>query len=186
MSRKIEKLSFYREPQDIFAKYQAEEMAVFLDSSLENEMGRYSVIAVSPRMILSETDGVCMCNGSKQKVDILTLLQEELDKLEKEYENPYELPLTTGAIGYFSYEFGRKVLGVKSRHVKKDNIPDALFCFYDVYIIADVKEKQLYLSVEEGEKEKSGGLQAWIKKLEQIVSCPPIKKHTQLDRKSVV
>lgn len=180
MSRKIEKLSFYREPQDIFAKYQAEEMAVFLDSSLENEMGRYSVIAVSPRMILSETDGVCMCNGSKQKVDILTLLQEELDKLEKEYENPYELPLTTGAIGYFSYEFGRKVLGVKSRHVKKDNIPDALFCFYDVYIIADVKEKQLYLSVEEGEKEKSGGLQAWIKKLEQIVSCPPIKKHTQL------
>ena len=156
MSRKIEKLSFYREPQDIFAKYQAEEMAVFLDSSLENEMGRYSVIAVSPRMILSETDGVCMCNVSKQKVDILTLLQEELEKLKTEYENPYELPLTAGAIGYFSYEFGRKVLGVKSRHAKKDNIPDALFCFYDVYIIADVKEKQLYLSVEEGEKEKSG------------------------------
>lgn len=179
MSRKVEKLSFYREPQDIFANYQAEEMAVFLDSSLENEMGRYSIIGVSPRMVLSETDGVCRCNGIVQSVDILTRMQKELDNLAKDYENPYELPLTAGAIGYFSYEYGRKKLGVKSKHVLEDTMPDAMFCFYHILIIADVKEKVLYAVVDD-EKNVREKIRQLTKELEMVTPQILLKKQSQL------
>ena len=48
MKTKIKKLDFYKEPEEAFYPYRNEKYAVFLDSSMKNEQGRYSVIALKP------------------------------------------------------------------------------------------------------------------------------------------
>ena len=56
------------------------------------------------------------------------------------------MPLISGAVGYFSYDYGRKFEKIESRHGKKLNMPEALFVFYDFFIIEDKLEKALYLT----------------------------------------
>ena len=83
-------------------------------------------------------------NGEKEttcsfETYLKTYLAEHKDK------NNTELPIISGAIGYFSYEYGRKLMEVDS--VKEDlvSIPDAVLVFYDFYIIEDRHEQRTYL-----------------------------------------
>ena len=62
MKTKVKKLNFYKEPEEAFYPYRNEKYAVFLDSSMKNEQGRYSVIALEPYLILEEENGVCKIN----------------------------------------------------------------------------------------------------------------------------
>lgn len=139
MKTTIRRLSFYREAADIFEIYKNREMAVFLDSALENNLGRYSVIGLFPYLVLKEEDGICYKNGEPVSISFEEAMNRELK--EQYEENPTELPLTAGAIGYFSYDYGRKFEQIKSRHSKKVFMPEVLFIFYDVLIIEDKKEK---------------------------------------------
>ena len=43
MKTMVRKLPFYRELAVVFDRYREQKMAVFLDSSMENNLGRYSV-----------------------------------------------------------------------------------------------------------------------------------------------
>lgn len=144
MKTVVRRLPFYREAADIFELYKEEEMAVFLDSALENELGRYSVIGRFPYLVLKEEDGVCYRNNEKTDDSF----EEEMSRIlrENREENPYDLPLQSGAIGYFSYDYGRKFENIRMRHPKKIRIPEALFAFYDVLVIEDKKEKALYVT----------------------------------------
>ena len=142
MKTVIRRLSFYREAADIFEIYKDREMAVFLDSALENNLGQYSVIGLFPYLVLKEEDGICYKNGKSISISFEEAMNRELK--EQYEENPTKLPLTAGAIGYFSYDFGRKFEQIKTRHPKKISLPEALFAFYDVLIIDDKKEKMLY------------------------------------------
>lgn len=171
MKTKIRKLSFYRETADIFELYQEQEMAVFLDSALENQLGRYSCIGLNPYLILKEEDGVCYRNGEPQSLSfeeiMKTVLKEGYEK------NPTELPLSAGAIGYFSYDYGRKFEQISSRHPKKIRMPEALFAFYDILIIEDKKARALYLTAK-GELEDQERV---LDRLEaEIRACKPAEK----------
>lgn len=64
-------------------------------------------------------------------------------KNREDYET--NLPIISGAIGYFSYDFGIKKSGISSQHNVELNIPDCVFCFYDIFVIEDHKENVLYL-----------------------------------------
>ena len=144
MKTEIRRLHFYKEAADIFTMYRNREMAVFLDSALENQLGRYSVIGLYPYIVLREENGICYRNGEKQPESFEKILDEELQK--RKEKNPTELPLTGGAIGYFSYDYGRKFEQICTRHPKKIRMPEAMFVFYDVLIIEDKKEKTLFLT----------------------------------------
>ena len=48
MKTKVCKLDFYRKAEDIFECYKDRNMAIFLDSSLENQLGQYSIIGLNP------------------------------------------------------------------------------------------------------------------------------------------
>ena len=146
MKTEIRRLPFYKEAADIFTMYRNREMAVFLDSALENQLGRYSVIGLYPYIVLREENGICYRNGEKQPKSFEEILDEELEK--RKEENPTALPLTGGAIGYFSYDYGRKFEQIRTRHPKKIRMPKAMFVFYDVLIIEDKKEKELYLTAQ--------------------------------------
>ncbi|MGN0399304.1 MAG: aminodeoxychorismate synthase component I [Blautia sp.] len=154
MRTAIRRLSFYKETADIFEIYKDREMAVFLDSALENSLGQYSVIGLFPYLVLKEEEGICYKNGVPVSLSFEEAMNQEL-RVQQE-ENPTNLPLTAGAIGYFSYDYGRKFEQIKSRHTKKISMPEALFAFYDVLIIEDRKEKVLYLTArgETGEQEE--------------------------------
>ena len=45
-------------------------------------------------------------------------------------------------MGYFSYDYGRKLQGVPSGEKDLVKIPDAVLTFYDVYIIEDCHKKR--------------------------------------------
>lgn len=57
MLKKIQKLQPYIPIQDIHMVFQNEKDAVFLDSSLRNKLGRYSIIGLYPylKLVKGET-----------------------------------------------------------------------------------------------------------------------------------
>ena len=139
----IRALETYVPLAEIFAygRFYEKEDTAFLDSSLENDLGRYSILGLQPylKLVKGETFTV---NGVESETGFEEYVRTYLK--EHRQENPTELPLTAGAIGYFSYEYGRKKEGVKTRHKKGVEMPDAVLVFYDVFLIEDTREKVLY------------------------------------------
>lgn len=127
---------------EIFRQLYREEDAVFLDSSLQNQLGRYSVIGLHPYLKLVKGEDFTV-NGVQQEESFEDFLRRYL----KEHPdvNDTGLPIVSGAIGYFSYEYGRKKEGVRTRHETEVTIPDCILNFYDDFIIQDEREKRLYL-----------------------------------------
>lgn len=66
----------------------------------------------------------------------------------REYLNTHEdknssgLPIVSGAVGYFSYDYGRKQMGVPSGEKDLVTVPEAVLTFYDCFIIEDCQEKE--------------------------------------------
>ena len=134
-------------------------------------MGQYSVIGLNPYLILKECDGIFYENDVPQEITFEEGMQKYLEK-QKE-ENPTSLPLIAGALGYFSYDYGRKFEQISSRHPKKLSVPDALFVFYDLLIIDDKIEKTLYITA----RGKTKNQDVAIADLEQeIKECTSYKR----------
>lgn len=153
--RVIRKLDPYIPLSRIFRTFAAQKDAVFLDSSLESQLGRYSIIGLQPWMKIEKTQEGLRVNGelSEQPFEeyVKGFLKEHWD------ENETDLPMVSGAIGYFSYEYGRKKEGIGTKHERKAQIPDAVLCFYDILIVEDLKNRQVWLiangMISDGEEE---------------------------------
>ena len=142
--RIIKEMKPARGAAELYTYFAGTDDSVFLDSSLVNKLGRYSVIGAVPYLKLVKEGNGFYINGEKEttcsfETYMKTYLAEHKDK------NNTELPIISGAIGYFSYEYGRKLMEVDS--VKEDlvSIPDAVLVFYDFYIIEDRHEQRTYL-----------------------------------------
>lgn len=140
--RTIKVLEEYPPIHRIFDRFAEEEMAVFLDSSLQNELGQYSIIGLFPWMTLVNGDKFTV-NGKECGQRFETYVKEYLENHRE--ENPTHLPIVSGAVGYFSYDYGRKKEGVASRHEEDIRIPDCILCFYDVFLVEDHREHRLYV-----------------------------------------
>lgn len=144
MKTYVVKLPVYKDAADIFSMYYREPHAVFLDSSLHNKLGKYSVIGINPYLIMEERDGVFYRNNEPQEEAFEMALSHYLR--ENQEENEMHLPIISGAIGYFSYDYGRKFEHIKSRHNKQLHIPEACVTFYDNLIIEDKDQQELYVT----------------------------------------
>ena len=168
MSTTFQKLPFYKKASDLFSLFKEEPQAVFLDSSLENTLGQYSIICLNPYLTISEENGTCFCNQIPQQESFEDCLSRYLR--EHEEDNPTHLPLIAGAVGYLTYDYGRKFENIPSRHPKNIQMPDAFFTFYDNFIIEDIKEKKLWLTA----CGKTGDPRTSMSKiLTKIRNCPP-------------
>ena len=167
MKTKVYKLDFYKKAEDIFELYKDQPMAMFLDSSLENQLGRYSVIGFQPYLIFKEENGIFYKNDIPQEGSIEQALKQYLR--ENREENPTHLPLVSGGLGYFSYDYGRKFEQIKSRHEEKIKMPEAMFVFHTFLIIDDKEKKELYLTVR-GEAEEKDAVNRIIG---EIRGCEP-------------
>ena len=146
MAARFCKLEQYCPTADLFSLYHTRETA-FLDSSLTSKYGNYSIIGLYSYLKAEETDGILKVNGTVQKESLLDFLNQYLK--EHKEENPTDLPMLGGAIGYLSYDYGRSFEQIPSRHKKEISMPDAMFEFFDLYLIEDLKKKELYLSTSE-------------------------------------
>ena len=117
----------------LFALFADEKDAVFLDSSLTNDLGRYSLIGLVPYHTVSVEQGQLQVDGKAHEGRAETYLKAYL---KKHYQaNQTALPLTAGAIGYVSYDYGLALHGMKSRHAPAFPLPDMKWVFYDFFII---------------------------------------------------
>ena len=150
--RTIKALEKYPPLERIFEEFADSEMPAFLDSSLRNGLGQYSIIGLFPYLTLVNGDKFTV-NGEECGQPFEKWVKEYLKNHQE--ENPTGLPMISGAIGYFSYDYGRKKEGVKSRHEKTVDIPECILCFYDVLLVEDHREEKLYI-IANGEKKDSG------------------------------
>lgn len=161
----IRVLEQYAPIHRIFDLFAEEEMAAFLDSSLQNELGRYSIIGLFPWMTLVNGDKFTV-NGEECGQSFESYVKEYL-KSHRE-ENPTHLPIVSGAIGYFSYDYGRKKEGVESRHGKTVEIPDCILCFYDVFLVEDHREHRLYVIANGKLRESEETAEALVKRIAEL------------------
>ena len=140
---KVRRLNKYVDEFDVFMRFHEYKDIAFLDSSLKDSRGRYSIIGLNSYLKVEIDDDL--------KVND-TIIEEDsfqyLNKLFKDnYEkNDTELPIISGAIGYFSYDFGRKIESLPSTAIDDINIPKCILNFYDNFIIIDNKEKEIYVT----------------------------------------
>lgn len=142
--RIIRELTPYRSTAEIFQILGEERDSVFLDSSLVNDLGRYSIIGRNPYLkLLKDGDSFFINNIEETEITFEEYLRKYLQNHKD--KNQTDLPLVSGAVGYFSYEYGRKLMEIASGEKDIVSIPDAVLIFYDLYIIEDCKEKRTFL-----------------------------------------
>lgn len=171
--RTIKVLEAYPPICRIFDRYAEEEMAVFLDSSLRNHLGTYSVVGLFPYLKLVKGERFTV-NGQECEESFEAYVKGYLESHRE--ENPTKLPIVSGAIGYFSYDYGREKEGAGSRHKKGVRIPECILCFYDVFLVEDHPAHRLYV-VANGKcgdsKETAGRLVEEILALSKEPECWP-------------
>lgn len=142
----VKKLEKYIETYEIFKRLKEIKRrdVAFLDSSLENKYGQYSIIALDSYLELKEMNGEFFLNNEKVEGTFEDYLSEFLKQ--NKFENPYDLPIISGGVGYFSYDYGRKFERIKTRHEKDLDIPEAIMTFYRTFIIEDKKNKEVYIT----------------------------------------
>ena len=117
----------------LFALFADKKDVAFLDSSLVNDLGCYSLIGLVPYHTVSVAQGQLQVDGKSHEGTAETYLKAYL---KKHYQaNRTSLPLTAGAIGYVSYDYGLALHGMKSRHTPAFPLPDMKWVFYDFFII---------------------------------------------------
>lgn len=146
MKRVTVELERYVPASEVFRLAAKEPGCAFLDSSLVNELGRWSILGLRPyKTLVKEQDGSFTEDDvSRRDTDFETRLGEFLKQ--NRDENETELPIVSGAIGYFSYDYGREHMGVPSTEQDVEPIPQARVVFYDLLLIEDCREKRVWLS----------------------------------------
>lgn len=153
----------YPDPEQIFRLVQMQTDSVFLDSSLKNKLGRYSIIGLKPYLKLVKGEQFTV-NGE--------VCQENFEDFVRRYlkqhreENRTGLPLSAGAVGYFSYDYGREKAGAATRHKREVEIPDSILVFYDNFIIEDREEGRLYLIANDHAQTCEEGMEELVNLLE--------------------
>lgn len=141
--RIIRELKEYIPAAEIFRFFEKQKDVAFLDSSLKNKLGQYSILGLCPYLKLVKTDTEFTVNGQPSdeafEEYVKQYLREHIDR------NETNLPLVSGAVGYFSYDYGRKKEGIVSKDEKAVEIPDAILIFYDILVIEELRERKVWL-----------------------------------------
>ena len=149
MQIELKKLEKYIDIYDIFRilKKENNNKIAFLDSSLKNKYGRYSIIGINPYLELKENNKKFYINDVLSEENFEEYLAKFLK--ENKQENNSILPLISGGIVYFSYDYGRKFENIATRHKKDLDIPEAIVTFYKTYIVEDIEKQEIYISYQD-------------------------------------
>ena len=131
----------------VFSSFASLPWAIFLDSGRPaSTFGRYEIFSAYPKktFVTQGKQTEVTTGGHRQLVfdDPFELLTQEL-KQHTVKQN--DLPFTGGALGFFSYDLGRRVENIPSQAANDINMPDMAVGIYHWAYIADHVEKKAIL-----------------------------------------
>ncbi len=143
----VEDLPYHPNSTLLFDKVADEPWSIFLDSNKPNCLqGRYDIIVARPKVrILSKDKQTQIQTWSETFFvpdDPFTVLNEHLN-INKDIQ--HGLPFVGGAMGYFSYDLGRRLEKLPSIANNDLALPDMAIGLYSWAIIVDHKKKQTFL-----------------------------------------
>ncbi|MDO8826588.1 aminodeoxychorismate synthase component I [Methylophaga sp.] len=132
----------------LFAAIRDLPWAVFLDSTMtEGENGRFDIIAADPFITLQTRDQNTIIEYRDTDIqqssgDPFILLQSVL----QQYAQPTtDLPFCGGAIGYFSYDLGRRIEQLPALAIDAEQIPEMAVGIYDWAVVNDHQQQRCWL-----------------------------------------
>lgn len=138
------------DPMEVFDIVKENNYAFFLDSGMNKYgLGRYSFIGFEPFLVFK---------SRHKRIEIFeenTRKQFEDDPFSalRVIINQYKLQLIPdlpsfigGAVGYFGYEMRHLIENVPGKGIDDLEIPDCIFCFYDLIFIFDYLKRKTYIS----------------------------------------
>jgi para-aminobenzoate synthetase component 1 len=129
-------------PDLVFAGVARRPCPVYLWGDGQPDKGRYSIVAHTPRAVLTSQRGrtVLVADGRSRVLEGPPLAHVE--SLASRYgESVQELPFVGGAIGYITYEHACEAEGV---HLSRGPLPDLCFAFYDSAYVFDHVQSRGY------------------------------------------
>ncbi len=151
-------LSYFENTAALFDFVADAPWSVFLDSGhQQNETsGRYDIIAIDPvASIVTQGEKTTInhyLSGNKNSAtsDPFDLLRDLLDQYREQIPHHVrqniKLPFIGGAMGYFSYDLGRRIEKLPSTALDAEDLPEMALGIYDCVLIVDHHKKQSFLS----------------------------------------
>ncbi len=133
-----------------FEALRNEPFSYFLDSGMDpTKLGRFSFVGSSPVALL-KTQGESVwysdARGTTSTIgDPLEALRSVLSGYQIEYDADFPVPFPGGAVGYLSYDLGRRIEDIPCRAVDDLMLPEMCFGFYDRGLVFDHLKGKGYL-----------------------------------------
>lgn len=125
-----------------FGRIAGEPYSFFLDSAADHEkLGKFSFLGYEPFLVFtSKADNIRLAWADglveERRGDPFSVLKELMARYRKAQTHAH-LPLTSGAVGYFSYDLKDFVEELPSGAVDDIKLADSIIGFYDVVVIYD-------------------------------------------------
>lgn len=121
---------------EIFSIFKDEDHALILDSSLNSNLGRFSIICFNPFDVF--------CFKLQDDKNPFEILRKKLNK--NKIKNDTNLPFIGGAVGYFSYDLFVKIFDLNLKNENYIDGFDMYFGFYDFSLVFDHFENKFYFA----------------------------------------
>ncbi|HHH45026.1 MAG TPA: anthranilate synthase component I family protein, partial [Gammaproteobacteria bacterium] len=150
--------------------------AVFLDCGRPFvEQGRYDIIAADPMLVVTTRGGLTRVQrGSGTKVSSADPFAVLRNCLGEPGESLNGLPFSGGALGYFSYDLGRRIECLPQQAEDAEQIPEMAVGVYDWALVVDHRERRSFL-VSQGRDRRT--TLRWADLLSRFRRAGPGRRH---------
>ena len=144
----LSELPYKRDSAELFTAVANQPWSIFLDSGYPCiDLGRYDIIACEPFITIESFARESRVTTQTDEIisydDPFELLQSYLGKPES---NVTGLPFCGGAIGYFSYDLGRRIESLPEIAEHDIALPDMAVGIYDWAVVIDHHQRQSWLT----------------------------------------
>lgn len=142
----IEEIKTNLDGFDIYSLFKEDSTVSFLDSSMDfHNLGRYSFIGLNPFKTFKYMDDKCFIDENIiNEKDPFKVIKKLIEKYK--FQNTTGLPYASGAMGYFSYDLGKKIERIYKISENQIKIPECYLYFYDNAIIVDNLMHKVYIT----------------------------------------
>ncbi|MFO7819902.1 MAG: anthranilate synthase component I family protein, partial [Halanaerobacter sp.] len=130
----LEKIDTKLTAFELYTIFKEKDHSFILDSSLNNSLGRYSLISAQPFKVLKFT-------ADEQP---LQSLRAELKKYQ--VENNTHLPFIGGAVGYLAYDLCHAIEDLPRSAKKELAVPDLYLGLYNWVLVIDHRQEEVYFA----------------------------------------
>ena len=144
---RLVELDYSRDSTLLFSQIAAEPWSIFLDSGYPRiDSGRYDIMSARPyRTLVTHGDETMITEGDSIRhsgEDPFTLVKRQLGERRI---NLSGLPFSGGALGYFSYDLGRRIEKLPALCRDDIHMPDMAIGLYDWAVIVDHHKRRTWL-----------------------------------------